>query len=107
MDKLLGFTPDMDPTTPGVVTECVNFIPYINGMRGAPTGSTPASTPALAAACQGIAVTTRLDDTRRYSQALKQSSTNCWQGLGLIFLVRPIQAARIRDGLGRSLATPH
>ena len=65
MDKLLGFSPDMEPTTPGVITDCTNFIPYENGMRGAPTGSTPASVPALAAACVGGVVITKLDDTRR------------------------------------------
>ena len=35
MDKLLGFTPDMDPCVPGVITSCTNLIPYEQGMRGA------------------------------------------------------------------------
>lgn len=65
MDKLLGFSPDLDPTTPGVITACVNFIPYEAGMAGAPSASTPTSTPALAAACVGGVVITKLDDTRR------------------------------------------
>lgn len=65
MDKLLGFAPDADPVTPGVLTSCTNFIPYEQGMKGAPTGLTPASTPALAAACVGGVVVTKLDDTRR------------------------------------------
>lgn len=65
MDKLLGFLPDQDPTTPGVITQCANFIPYETGMTGAPSASTPASTPALAAACVGAVVVTKLDDTRR------------------------------------------
>lgn len=65
MDKLLGFCPDSDPTIPGVVTDCVNFIPYETGMMGSPSASTPASTPALAAACVGGVVVTKLDDTRR------------------------------------------
>lgn len=65
MDKLLGFAPDAEPTTPGVITSCTNFIPYEQGMKGAPTPYTPASTPALAAVCQGAAVVTKLDDTRR------------------------------------------
>lgn len=34
-------------------------------MRGSPSGLTPASTPALAAACVGATVVTKLDDTRR------------------------------------------
>ena len=65
MDKLLGFLPDADPTTPGVITDCVNFIPDQTGMRGSPSAATPGSTPALAAACQGAAIVTKLDDTRR------------------------------------------
>lgn len=65
MDKLLGFTPDADPCIIGVLTDCDNFIPYENGMKGAPTGSTPSGVPALAAACIGAAVVTKLDDTRR------------------------------------------
>lgn len=65
MDKLLGFTPDADPTSPGVITSCTNFIPYEQGMKGAPTNVIPLSTPALAAACLGATVITKLDDTRR------------------------------------------
>ena len=65
MDKLLGFLPDADPNQPGVLTACTNFIPYEQGMKGAPIGVTPASVPALAAACQGASVVTKLDDTRR------------------------------------------
>lgn len=65
MDKLLGFLPDADPTTPGVITDCINFVPYRNGMMGAPTGQTPTDVPALAAQCRGAAVVTKLDATRR------------------------------------------
>ena len=65
MDKLLGFSPDADPTVPGVIVECTNFIPYENGMKAAPTGTTPSGVPALASACRGAAVITKLDDTRR------------------------------------------
>lgn len=65
MTPLTGFAPDADVTTPGLVTDCSNLIPYLNGMEGAPSAVTPASTPALAAACQGAAVVTKLDDTRR------------------------------------------
>lgn len=65
MDKILGFSPDADPTVPGVIVECSNFIPYENGMKAAPTGATPSGVPALAAGCRGAAVITKLDDTRR------------------------------------------
>jgi hypothetical protein len=49
----------------GVITDCDNLIPYEQGMRGSPTGSTPSGVPALAATCVGAAVVTKLDDTRR------------------------------------------
>ena len=65
MDKILGFLPDADPTIPGVLTECVNLTPFEQGMRGAPSASTPAGVPALAAACIGSSIVTKLDDTRR------------------------------------------
>lgn len=65
MTPLVGFAPDADVTTPGLITACTNLIPYLNGMEGAPEPSTPAGTPALAAACIGAAVVSKLDDTRR------------------------------------------
>lgn len=65
MIPILGFAPDADATTPGVLTVCSNMIPYQNGMEGGPEPTTPASTPALAAGCCGAAVVSKLDDTRR------------------------------------------
>jgi hypothetical protein len=65
MTPLLGFMPDADGTTPGVISDCTNFIPYLNGMMGAPTPVTPAATPVLASECIGAAVTTNLAGFRR------------------------------------------
>lgn len=65
MIPLLGFQPDSDETTPGVITDCVNFIPYHNGMEGGPSTSTPADVPALATQCLGAAVVESLSGTRR------------------------------------------
>ncbi|RON17948.1 hypothetical protein BK660_21915 [Pseudomonas brassicacearum] len=65
MIPLIGFAPDADVTTPGLITSCSNLIPYKNGMEGAPEPATPDSTPVLAAACIGAAVVSKLDDTRR------------------------------------------
>ncbi|MBV4459175.1 hypothetical protein KVG96_14540 [Pseudomonas sp. COR58] len=65
MIQLTGFAPDTDVTTPGLVSDCTNLIPYLNGMEGAPEPATPAGTPALAASCIGAAVVAKLDDTRR------------------------------------------
>jgi hypothetical protein len=65
MTPLIGFAPDADVTTAGVVTDCVNFIPYINGMEGGPSATTPTNVPALASECFGAAVVTNLSGTRR------------------------------------------
>lgn len=65
MIPLIGFAPDADVTTPGLITDCVNFVPYLTGMEGAHEPISPAGTPALADACQGAAVVSKLDDTRR------------------------------------------
>ena len=64
MDKLLGFAPDADPTATGVLTACTNLIPGEKGMESAPT-PVSASVPALAGACIGAAVVSKLDDSRR------------------------------------------
>lgn len=65
MTPLLGFAPDADPVSPGVMTAVVNLIPNETGMQGAPTAQTPTGVPVLAAAAQGAAVVTKLDGTRR------------------------------------------
>jgi hypothetical protein len=62
--KLLGFAPDSDPTTPGVMTACTNVIPTVGGFRGAPVAASVGAS-ALAAACQGATLLTSLDGTRR------------------------------------------
>lgn len=65
MDKLLGFLPDVEDTTPGVMTDVTNMIPSENGMRAAPSAAIPSGIAALTAACVGAATVTKLDDTRR------------------------------------------
>lgn len=65
MEKILGFLPDADQTTAGLLTDCTNLIPFDQGMKGAPSPSTPSGVPALPAACRGAAVVTKLDDSRR------------------------------------------
>lgn len=66
MDKLLGFSPDAEPTSPGVMTDVVNMVPDEKGMKGAPTPVTPSGVPVLAAKCIGSALTTKLADFRRF-----------------------------------------
>ena len=63
MIPLKGFTPDAPTTTPGILLDCTDFIPYESGMRSAPSPSVVAS--ALAAECRGARTLTQLSGTRR------------------------------------------
>lgn len=65
MIPLQGFTPDAESPTPGILVDCSQFIPYESGMEAAPSAVTPSGVPALAAACAGATVITKLDGTRR------------------------------------------
>jgi hypothetical protein len=62
--KLIGYAPDVDPTIPGVITDCSAFVPSERGMRGAPSAQDIGAA-ALAAKCYGSATTRRLDDSFR------------------------------------------
>lgn len=64
MIPLLGYAPDADPTTPGVIMDCAALIPFEAGMRGAPSAVT-AGVAALAAECRGIVGTSDLSGNRR------------------------------------------
>jgi hypothetical protein len=81
MATLVGYGPDLDPTTPGVLTNCSAFVPSLKGMEGAPT---PQNTPlpALAAACVGAGIGRKLDNTTRLfagtSAALYEAGATSW-----------------------------
>lgn len=64
MIDFLGYAPDIDPTEPGVMTNCAGIIPTIRGFKGAPS---PASLgiDALGAQCYGAAAIRKNDDTTR------------------------------------------
>jgi hypothetical protein len=64
MAKLLGFAPDAQQQTPGVLTDCSALIPYENGFKAAPTPIS-AGVDALAAACRGAAVLPQLSGAFR------------------------------------------
>lgn len=64
MSPILGFGPDVDPTTIGVLTDCVNLIPFDAGFKGAPS-PVAVGVAALASACRGAVVATQLAGTRR------------------------------------------
>lgn len=63
---ILGFLPDVEPTTPGILTDCSNLIPTEKGMAGGPTpvDAVPGLA-ALAAECRGAAVLVDTTGIRR------------------------------------------
>jgi hypothetical protein len=63
--ELKGYAPDLDPTLPGVVTNCSAWIPSAKGMRAAPSAKDTTIT-ALAAECRSAAVLIQLDETVRF-----------------------------------------
>ena len=65
MTPLIGFAPDADQAMPGILSDCTNLVPFVNGMEGGPSAVTPSDVPALAAACLGAAVVTNQAGTRR------------------------------------------
>jgi hypothetical protein len=62
--KVIGWAPDIDPITPGVLTDCEMLEPSIRGMRAAPS-AVSVGADALAAECRGAALVQKLDGTRR------------------------------------------
>lgn len=81
MQKLYGFAPDIDPTEPGVITDCSNIIPIPKGIAAAPS-ATDAGLDALASNCRGFVVVRKLDDTNRLiagtGTALYERSGTSW-----------------------------
>lgn len=64
MIPFIGFSPDIDSTTPGAIMDCTNVIPTLRGVAGAPT-PLDSGVDALPAYCRGAAVLSRLDQQRR------------------------------------------
>lgn len=62
--RLLGYSPDIDPTIEGVITDCAALVPSERGMKGAPN-AVDLGYSALAAECKGAATIRRLDDSFR------------------------------------------
>ena len=61
---LKGFAPDMDPTIPGVLVDCVAKVPTLKGMKAGASLVT-VGLPALAAACLGAQTLQKLDGSYR------------------------------------------
>lgn len=64
MIEILGFAPDLDPVTPGVLTDCAQLIPSEKGMVAAPS-PVDANTDVLVSDCRGAAVLMNTAGTRR------------------------------------------
>lgn len=62
--QLVGFSPDLDPTTPGVIVDCDNIIPTTKGFSSG-NSLVDAGLAALDSACKGAYVGTLLDGTKR------------------------------------------
>ena len=64
MIPFLGYTPDLDPATPGAITDCVDILPTVKGMKGRPA-PVNGGYAAFPSAVKGLAVLRILDGTRR------------------------------------------
>ncbi len=64
MIEFLGFSPDQDPTTPGVITDCTQLIPSEKGMVSAPS-PVDVGADVLVDDCRGAAVLKNTAGTRR------------------------------------------
>ena len=71
----VGYAPDLDPTTPGIMMDCVNVIPSVRGMRSAFSAQNT-TLPALATRARGGAAIRRLDDT---SRLIIGTQTRLWE----------------------------
>ena len=81
MISLLGFTPDLDPATPGAVSDCEQVIPSEIGMKAAPA-AVSVGLAALASECRGAVVTRNLSGNRRLlagtASKLYEAGTTAW-----------------------------
>jgi len=81
MTPFIGYAPDLDPQTPGIILDCNGVVPSVKGFKAAPA---PIATglPALAAACYGSASMRKTDDTTRIfagtASHLYEGSTTSW-----------------------------
>lgn len=65
MTPLVGFAPDLPPTTAGVITDCSHLLPTERGFAAAPDAVAVSTGGALPASCIGSAVVPLIDGTRR------------------------------------------
>ncbi len=77
----IGYAPDIDPTTPGVIVDCNQIVPSFRGFESAPRNEDVGIT-ALPAACRGSAVLLKPDETTRFfagtSGKLYEEASGLW-----------------------------
>ncbi len=82
MIQLIGYAPDSNPTAPGVITDCVCYVPSVRGMKSAPSAVTGGLSAALAAACIGAAALRKLDGSTRFfagtTTKLYEAAASSW-----------------------------
>ena len=78
---MAGFSPDLEPSTQGISTDCTAFIPSLKGMKAA-SSEQSTSLPALAAACQGASSNQNTDGTLRFfagtATKLYEAGSSSW-----------------------------
>lgn len=81
MVPAIGFAPDVDPTTPGVFTDCLNVDPTVNGFAASPSMQ-DSGAPALASACTGSALCPQIGGSVRFiagtGTALEELTASVW-----------------------------
>lgn len=81
MIPFIGFKPDINPATPGVIVDCDDLIPMEEGFKAMPS-EIGTLLPALAAACVGAAVVQKLDGTSKMfagtATKLYEAGTSSW-----------------------------
>src|SRR5574340_1845847 len=83
-----GFAPDLDPTSPGIVTDIDNMVPTLKGYNGAPSG-VDTGMDALAAAAITAGVMFKLDGTNRLiigtaTKLYEKSATTAWTDISRV-----------------------
>lgn len=79
MIPFIGYAPDLDPTLPGVMTNCAAIIPTIKGFKGAASAASSGYA-ALDAQCYGAASLRKTDDTVRLFAG---TAAKLYEGSGL------------------------
>lgn len=82
MTPFIGFAPDLDPTTPGIVTDLINMVPTIRGTYVGASSGADVGMSALAAAALSAAICTKLDGSNRLfagtTTALYEKTGTTW-----------------------------